>query len=179
MNFTPKTYLWIILFLSIIGLMVSFDLTKSHLSASTDTPCDISPSVSCSLVNTSIYSELLNVPVALFGVLWFLTLGALAFMALYQKESSLAITALLYWNVLGILFVTYLIFAEFLLRTLCPLCTVIHILVVISLSLSVLLYRSQSGKVSLKSLWTSFRYWILLFILVNIIPIILFNTIAR
>ncbi len=179
MNSTQKTYLWIILFLSIIGLLISLDLTKSHLSASTNTPCDITPSISCSLVNTSVYSELLNVPVALFGLLWFLALGVLAFMALYQKETSSVITALLYWNVLGVLFVTYLIFAEFLLRTLCPLCTVIHFLVVISLSLSVLLYRSQSEKTSLKFILKSFQYWILLFIIINIIPFILFNTIAR
>ena len=178
MNSTQKTYLWIIIFLSIIGIILSLDLAKSHIiSSSTNAPCDISPSVSCSLVNTSTYSELLGVPVALFGVLWFVALGILALVILFRTDHSYLITALMYWNGIGILFVIYLIIAEFILRTLCPLCTVIHLLVVISLALSVLLYRAHPVKSSFKDLFKQLKYWIILFMFLNLVPIIFFNTI--
>jgi len=178
MNSTQKTYLWIIIFLSIIGIILSLDLTKSHIiSYSTNTPCDISPSVSCSLVNTSTYSELLGVPVALFGVLWFVALGILALAILFRADHSHLITALIYWNGIGIVFVIYLIIAEFILQTICPLCTVIHLFVVISLALSVLLYRSHPVKSSLKDMFKQLKYWIILFALLNLVPIIFFNTI--
>ena len=62
-----------ILVLSLIGFIISLYLVKNHYEGSQQGSfCDFNAVASCSIVNTSIYSELFNVPVALLGALWFL-----------------------------------------------------------------------------------------------------------
>ena len=141
MNF--KTILKIMLCISLLGAFISIDLAQKHIIAtSANTPCDITPSISCSLVNSSSYSELVGIPVAVLGILWFVVLGILCLAAL-RKKSFRLISLILGWNIFAILFVIYLIIAEFLLQALCPLCTAIHVLVVTSLVFSIVLYNSQ------------------------------------
>ena len=100
--------------------------------------CDITASVSCTVVNSGPYSTIFGLPVALYGVLWSLVLGILSWKAWNEKKF---IPKVLWWNILGIAFVAYFIYIEYLLGTICPFCTVVHILVVISLILSIFLYK--------------------------------------
>ena len=58
----------LILILSIVGIVTSIYLINNHFSEYSDGFCDINKSVSCSLVNTSKYSEIFNVPVPICNI---------------------------------------------------------------------------------------------------------------
>lgn len=171
---TKIKILKIIIILSIIGIITSLYLVNEHYTLPKgDSPCDINESVSCSFLNTSKYSELFNVPVALFGALWFLIFLILSWKSL-KREGSLP-TIMLGWSIIGMLFVIYFITIEILLKTLCPLCTLVHIIIVITFILALILYKAQETKPSKKILFKALKKWALFIIILNLIPIILFN----
>ena len=164
----------IIIILSIIGLVVSLYLVKNHYADPTKgSLCDMSESISCSLVNTSTFSELFNVPVALLGVLWFLVLIIFSWKALKKDGALLAM--MLGWGILGILFVIYFVIAEIILRSICPFCTLVHVNVIAIFILLWVLYRAQEIKPTKNAILKALMPWIILIILINIIPLVLFN----
>jgi len=155
---TRHNLLKVILALSIAGVLISLYLVKNHY----DPPlqgafCDLGETLSCSYVNTSIYSVLFGVPVALLGALWFLFLLSMSWKALHKEE---LVPIMVGWNVLGILFVIYMIIAEFILKAICLLCTITHIIVAVTLSLSLLLYLKQEPPVEPGRLWKATKRWI-------------------
>ncbi len=167
-----------IIVLGIISLITSIYLIQNHYTgAAKGSVCDISATVSCSIVNTSVYSELFNVSVAIFGALWSLFLILMAWAAMYKDGELLAI--ILGWSILGTLFVIYMIIAEFLLRAICPFCTVVHVAVFIILGLSIYLYKSLDKRPSFKSTFEAAKPWIIAIILINSIPLIAFNLPAK
>lgn len=168
---TEKNIVRVIFVLSILGIVISLYLLENHY-ASTSSFCDIGEVASCSLVNASIYSELFNVPVALLGALWFIILALMAWKAFRKKEALLLLAE---WNVVGLLSVIYLVIAEFLLRAICLLCTAVHVIILITLTLSIMLYRSQKRKFSFKSAFKAARPWIIGIIILNLVPLIYFN----
>ena len=125
--------------LSIFGLGTSAYLIYNHYNPVLQgSICDITASVSCTVVNSGIYSKIAGIPVAVYGVAWFLVSGALSWRSSRNKNAS---KQLLGWNALGLLFVIYFIYIEFLLGAICPFCTVVHVLIALSLILSILLYK--------------------------------------
>ena len=130
------------LILSILGFITSLYLTIQHFIESQGA-CDINAAISCSLVNSSTYSEIFGVPIAIFGMLWFMALFLLAW-NYFHKKSQKQDKMLLYWNYLGFLAVIYLITAEVWLRAICPFCTVVHVIVLLSLGLSIYISRKSS-----------------------------------
>lgn len=129
--------------LGTIGFITSLYLTVNHFQSGKGA-CDINAVISCSLVNSSVYSEILGLPVALFGMIWFLALFLLAWKA-YKKKGKVQEKRLLYWNISGFLFVIYLILAEVWLKALCPLCTVVHVIVLSTLGLAIYSYKNQDN----------------------------------
>ena len=168
----------IILLLSVLGILTSFYLIKNHYAGvQSGSFCDFSEKVSCSLVNTSIYSVLFHVPVAIFGALWFTVLALLSWRAKKkqgEKKYDTLLTLMLEWNVLGFLFVLYMIYAEIKLGAICPACTLVHIIAVITLVMSFLLYKKE-GKVTFQEVKKAAKPWVALIIILNLIPLILFN----
>ncbi|MBS3113391.1 vitamin K epoxide reductase family protein [Candidatus Woesearchaeota archaeon] len=165
-------YKWLI-GLSLIGLIISIYLVFGHFADVTEgSICDISATISCSEVNTSQYSEMFNVPVAIFGVIWFIVLILMSWRAL-NKEGVLHIGILL-WNIVGLGSVFYLIWAEFILGAICPFCTVVHIIIVTNLIISIILFKTGK-KLSLDEFQKSAKSWIVLIIILNLIPLIYFN----
>ena len=138
-----KLFIKIILVLGFLGLLTSLYLVKSHYTGiEQGSVCDFGETISCSIVNTSIYSEILGIPVAIFGLLWFVALFLLAWQA-YTKKDKKQQKRLLYWNIGGLLFVVYLIIAEILLKAICPLCTAVHVIVLVALGLSIYSYKNN------------------------------------
>ena len=132
-----------LLILTLLGLATSLYLVYNHYYPRLQGGiCDITAAVSCTVVNSGIYSTIAGIPVAMYGVLWFLILGTFSWKSEQDKK---AIPKLLGWNILGMVFVIYFIYIEYVLDTICPFCTVVHILVLLSLVLSILLYK-QVGK---------------------------------
>lgn len=170
-----KTILKTIIILSVIGILVSLYLVKDHYSSvEKGSICDFSEVVSCSLVNSSQYSELFKVPVSVFGVIWFIILILMSWKAFSKAETAVAILG---WLIIGMLFVLYLIFAEILLKAICPLCTVVHILTLIIFLLSIVLYKNLSNHEKIKGR-KSLGSWIILAIILNGIVLLAFNLLS-
>jgi len=128
-----------LIILSILGLGTSAYLIYSHYRPSLEgSVCDITASVSCTVVNSGIYSKIAGIPVAIYGVTWFLISGILSWKSFKNKNT---IPKLLWWNAGGFLSLFYFIYIEYLLDTICPFCTVVHVLVSISLVLAITYYK--------------------------------------
>lgn len=172
-----RNLLWILIIFAILGLFTSFYLIKNHYSgAISGSACDFNETISCSIVNTSVYSELFGVPVAIFGALWFVVLLIVLGKLLAKKNPHRGLHSfiLLSWSVLGMLFVFYMIWAEFMLRSICPLCTVVHIIILITTGYAIVLYRNSPLK-SKKNLLSLLIPWMVFIGIINLIPIVLLN----
>ena len=171
---TRKNMLKIIIILGVIGLLASIYLVENHYESPTEgSLCDFGETVSCSLVNTSVFSELFNVPVALFGALWFVFIMLMAWKAL-KKEREL-IAGMLLWSAVGILFVAYMVIAEFILQAICPVCTLAHIIVLAILIISIILYKTQEPRPKRNAIIKAAKPWVIGIIILNIIPTVYFN----
>ncbi len=160
--------------MGLIGIFTSLMLVKDHYAPPTAGAwCDISSNISCSLVNTSAFSELLNVPVALLGVLWFIFLLLLARNAL-TKDGTLA-AGVFWWSVLGFIFVIYMIIAEIILKALCPLCTIVHIIVLINFIFAASEYKKLEHKPAIRPLLKLLERWLFWLLVVSTIIFIAFN----
>ncbi len=135
-------------FLSILGIIISIYLSYNHYSLISDPQslsfCDLGGVFNCSKVNSSKYSEILGAPVALLGVVFF-------FLTLYYSKKSYGNTKY-YQHLaitfgLGFLFSLYMIYAEFVLKTVCILCTILHLIILAGLIISVYaLVKTMSWK---------------------------------
>ena len=136
---TKRNILLGIIFAGVLGLLVSGYLTYQKYDSSLNSEvCTISNIDGCSVVNTSGYSTILGIPAVIWGMLWFAVLIYLA--AKCWKRESWA-GELLSWATIGSVFVIYFIVAEIKLGTLCVYCTIVHVLVLVSLVLAVVFFR--------------------------------------
>ncbi len=134
----------LVIALGILGLLTSLYLVYNHYQGiEKGSACDFSESISCSVVNTSVFSELLNVPVALWGAVWFVFL---IWMASKARKMPAILPGLLWWSGAGTVFVAYMVVAEIILKAICPFCTVVHLIVIVILGLSYYLYTHQEHK---------------------------------
>jgi uncharacterized membrane protein len=84
----------------------------------------------CEVVNTSIYSELLGIPVALLGALTYISLIALGVAIARGIMLAYARLALFGIAAVGVAFSAYLTYIElFVLRTICPWCVISAVLI--------------------------------------------------
>lgn len=112
--------------------------------------------MSCSAVRNSPYSRVLNTPLSAYGCVWF-TIMLLVTMRLsrtahcrgfgdglpsYLSEDAL-FTALLLWILVGLVSVVYFVYAEWRIGAICPLCTVVHIIIIAQ---ALLLRRSYAER---------------------------------
>lgn len=114
----------VIFILSILGLAISSYLTYYKFSLNTKyfVSCGFA---SCAEVQTSKYSELLGIPVAVYGVLYY---GIL--MYLISRANNSIVNKI--WVVWGILFSSYLTGLEvFVIKATCPWCLASYIVIVL------------------------------------------------
>jgi vitamin-K-epoxide reductase (warfarin-sensitive) len=108
----------VILLLCICGIALSIASLRSHYASSSTDYCDLNAMFNCDLVNRSKFSELLGIPVALFGLLGYLALLGLTFKKIRRLELLRFLASLL-----GLIFALYLAYIEeFVLHTWCLLC---------------------------------------------------------
>ncbi len=124
--------------LAVAGMYLGAYLTQRHyqLQNNEETEhtfvCSLSSSFNCDLVNSSPYAELFGVPVALWGIFFYLFMFTLAFFLLWKKEEqhkSLIIAAVVLHlsAVWGALFSIYLFYvAKFIIGALCPYCIMMY-----------------------------------------------------
>ncbi len=169
-----NTLIYILVILSLVGLFTSVYLLQHHyalLSGSTN--CDYSEHVSCDLVNGSTYAEIFYVPVSLLGLLWFVVMIFMSWHAI--PKPKLFIPAMSVWSGMGFLFLFYLVGVEILLKTICPYCTVVHIIVLISFVISLYLNRNLKNKYTWKQIFSKLHNWVLAIAFLYVVPFLYYN----
>src|SRR3989338_8926538 len=160
--------------LSLIGLATSIYLVQNHYNPPLGgSGCDFGEVVSCSLVNTSIFSELFGVSVALFGALWFILLLIILYKA--RKEQKKHALTIFLWHILGLLSVIYLVIAEFILQAICPYCTLVHIIIITQLILSFIILKKLNIPLNIKKMLQQAKPWIITVFLLSLLLIFAFN----
>ena len=115
--------------LGLAGLGVSIYLTVEHFTSPDQLACPIGASTNCTTVTTSAQSRFIGIPVAVLGLVFFVTLLVLCLPRFWTTSAVRVWQARLAVAALGMLFVLYLIFSEiFLIRAICQWCTVVHVL---------------------------------------------------
>ena len=140
-----------LLAMSVAGFGIALYLTSVHY-ASVPLVCTIGGGIDCAAVTQSAWSVIpgTSIPVTFPGMLWFVVSGVLAGRSLLDAsrgrlEPRWLRPAHTLWGVGGLLVVLWLVFAELvLIHKICEWCTVVHVLVV--LSLLVAIGRLQSGE---------------------------------
>ena len=145
-----KRILIIILVCSLLAVLTSTYLLYSHYSDDSSF-CDVNPSISCDIVNRSLYSEIFNIPISLFSLVTFYFISVITIAALKNERfiglgKKLIYDIIFYLMILSLIFAIYLIYIEaFVLYAFCPLCGLLDILIIIILVSSIKL-RKKGGK---------------------------------
>tara|TARA_Y100000310_G_C20701911_1_gene830794 strand:+ start:6976 stop:7806 length:831 start_codon:yes stop_codon:yes gene_type:complete len=164
-------FLKIIMWLAVIAFLVSIYLIENHY-ADAGGLCDLTETLSCSTVNTSIYSEIFNIPVAFLGALWAAFTVWLAHRAKKNPDFFLALWG---WSLLGLVSILYFIAAEFILGAICPFCTVVHVIVLIILALSAKLYFGLKKKPVWEDIKKKVGGAMMLLLILTIAAFVVFN----
>lgn len=123
--------------LAALGVIVSAYMTIYKL---TDNQTMCFGSGDCSVVNSSVYSEVYSIPVALVGVLGYgMILGVLTLAGRWGLLHDNAVLIAFGVCLAGFLFTVYLIYVEVaLIRALCPFCVASQVIMSVLFGLSVI-----------------------------------------
>jgi uncharacterized membrane protein len=114
----PRGLSLAIALLAMLGAGISVVSLVSHYSSSPSEYCDFDETFNCDLVNRSVYSSFLGVPVALIGIV-----GYALLLGLSLACSRMASALLLAGALAGLAFALYLTYIEaFILAVWCILC---------------------------------------------------------
>ncbi len=120
MSSKARRILLLISLLALAGMVISSVSLYHHYGTSKYSYCDFGAAFNCDMVNRSIYSVVLGVPVALIGVLGYAAL--LMFSTLYRTKAETPVMLLL-GSLTGLSFALYLTYVEkFVLAVWCLLC---------------------------------------------------------
>ena len=148
---------------ALVGMAIAGIAVAAYLTAVHYTPlplvCSTTGVIDCAQVTSSSYSVVpgTTVPITIPGMLWFLVSGGLAGVGLVRvwqrrPEPARLRLAQLVWAALGLAFVLYLVYVEIvLLHKLCEWCTVVHLLILVTL-LVALNHAQRQREVSSASL---------------------------
>jgi len=124
------------LVLAVLGLCISAYLTAVHYDAHVKLACSAVGIIDCAGVLTSPQSVWFHLPVAVYGLAWFLVAGALNWAVL--RGARLAGAGLI-WTLIGAATVVFLVYDELVvIGRICLWCSGVHLLVLASLVLAVL-----------------------------------------
>ncbi len=127
------------LILSIIGLAISIYLTLYHYFPSVPLACSNSGIINCANVLNSQYAFIFGLPVALYGIVFFII--EIVFLFASKKGITLFV-----WNIIGLGFVIYFLYSEYKVGNICEYCTIVHIIVIALLASSVYLFLKEEEK---------------------------------
>jgi len=111
---------------AILGSAISLYLTVEHYSSSRLLACPESATINCAMVTTSRWSQLAGVPVAVLGLIFFLSMVALLTPLAWRQPRLDAVRIAA--TAIGTVMVLYLIWIElFRVDAICLWCTAVHI----------------------------------------------------
>ncbi len=137
---------------AILGMAISIFLTDFHYKliaeqeSSEDAICSLSSSFNCDLVNSSPYSEIFSIPIALWGLSFYLIFFTLISWSLRTTEQE-SFSVFLHLMAIGsVIYSAYLFYiAEFVIGALCPYCIMLYA-VNIGLFISTKVHMAKSYK---------------------------------
>jgi uncharacterized membrane protein len=134
--------------LSILGIADSTYLTIAHYSQSVVLACPTTSFINCAKVTSSSYSEILGIPVPLFGIVFFVTLFILELPIFWTKKYVWLKNLRLAFVSIGMASVLWFVYVELdRLHAICLYCTGVHILTFFSF-ITVLFASEQFRKVA-------------------------------
>lgn len=137
----PRTLLTLIC--AVLGVVVSLYLLTVHWGWWQAVCLGVGD---CEAVNTSRYSELLGIPVALCGALTYLAIITTAILDWKHFFADYALRIQFFLSMLGVAFSAYLAYVElFILQTICPWCVISAILITAIAVLSLLELREATA----------------------------------
>jgi protein-disulfide isomerase/uncharacterized membrane protein len=130
-----KRLRWLVLVLGLVGFAISFEALRQHILhtnglAVGDSFCDISQYVSCNAVNSSEWSTFLGIPIASYGIFFYLSLIGLSLLSGSKKAVSyraMASLFLLGGAVAVVLSLALLALSVFVIKALCLLCIGLYV----------------------------------------------------
>ncbi len=175
-----KLGLYLVIF-HVVGLLLSIQLTFNHFSGEKPKFCEFGQYVSCMEVQKSEWGLVLGVPAAYFGCVYFVIgLAMSIFIASPRSDDREIAAGLFVLTILGLCSVFYFVFAEYQLGVICPFCTLVHAVIVVTIFLAskVCSLRFPTFRLSpfgvLRLAW-DLRIWILVGILFIGLPIIVLH----
>ena len=139
-----NTLLKAIIFLSLIGILLSSYALYHHYSEVVGSVCNVSDKISCDIVNRSVYSEFYGIPVALIGLLGYIAFIVVSYL-LIRNNNRLYKRLLFGMALIGFLFSLYLTYIEaFKLYAYCPVCILSAIIITAILIISIILLRRKN-----------------------------------
>lgn len=127
----PKWLAWLGVALTLIGIAAAIYLTVAHYTTAQTLACPETGVINCAKVTTSVYAEILGVPLAVLGLVFFIVMLPLQLPALWRNRSKAVIWGRLAFAVSGVLMVFWLVYVEFFkLNAICLYCTVVHVVTI-------------------------------------------------
>lgn len=120
--------------LALIGLGISIYLTYEHYTGNKSLSCPATGAVDCVKVTTSQWSMIAGVPVAVFGLVFFVGMVVLCAPWVWAIRLPVLDTLRLAGSIVGILTALYLVWIElFRVDAICLWCTGVHIITLLVL----------------------------------------------
>lgn len=117
------------LLLCVAGVAVAGYLTIEHYDTAVTLACPETGRINCQKVTTSQYSEVFGIPVAVWGLVYFLVGTVLMTPSSWRTPDSLMRSARLGWIGVGMATVIYLVWLEFFaVNAICLWCTTVHLI---------------------------------------------------
>jgi uncharacterized membrane protein len=130
----------------VAGLGVSIYLTLTHYTKAVSLVCSNNGAINCEKVTTSAQSVVFGVPVAVLGLIFFVSMLVLSLPRIYQRPELGIARLRLASSVVGIGFVFYLLYSElFVIHAICLWCSSVHILTFIIFCLVVTGWPEVAG----------------------------------
>jgi uncharacterized membrane protein len=113
----------------VAGLGVSIYLTLTHYTKVVSLVCSNNGAINCEKVTTSPQSMVFGIPVAVLGLVFFVSMFVLVLPRIYERQELIIARLRLASSVVGIGFVLYLLYCElFIIHAICLWCSSVHIL---------------------------------------------------
>lgn len=131
-----------IIFLSFIGVVNASYLTYEHYNEFENMTCPAMGSmVDCLKVNTSVYSRLMGIPIALLGVFYYSYIFLSTIYLFFSKYRNKIIKFNFAVSTFGVLFSVYLVYVQLgILHAICPYCMLSAFLTILIFGLDVGLF---------------------------------------
>ena len=115
--------------LCLIGIADATYLTVAHYSTTVTLACPTKGIINCEKVTNSSYSEVFGIPVAIYGLLFFIGMFILQLPMMWTSTNKNIRYFRLFYSIAGLLSVFWFVYVEFQrLDAICLYCTLVHIL---------------------------------------------------